>query len=72
MKSVPNEITLPMIRESLYHAVLGDALDGLGYTNQSPTIELRPMTGCLKLVGRCKTTLWADMAHADPKPYELE
>ena len=24
------------------------------------------------LVGRCKTTLWTDMAHADPKPYELE
>jgi regulator of RNase E activity RraA len=24
------------------------------------------------LVGRCKTTLWADMAHVDPKPYELE
>jgi regulator of RNase E activity RraA len=24
------------------------------------------------LVGRFKTTLWADMAHLDPKPYELE
>src|SRR5439155_20935956 len=22
--------------------------------------------------GRCKTTWWADMAHADPKTYELE
>ncbi len=30
------------------------------------------MTGIQKLVGRCKTTLWADMAHDDPKPYELE
>jgi regulator of RNase E activity RraA len=24
------------------------------------------------LVGRCKTTLWADMYHEDPRPYELE
>src|SRR5205807_10300236 len=24
------------------------------------------------LVGHCKTTLWAAMAHADPRPYELE
>ena len=24
------------------------------------------------LVGYCKTTLWADMAHVDPKPYDLE
>ncbi len=30
------------------------------------------MTGCEKLVGRCKTTLWADMAHKDPRPYDLE
>jgi len=24
------------------------------------------------LVGRCKTTLWGEMFHSDPKPYELE
>jgi 4-hydroxy-4-methyl-2-oxoglutarate aldolase len=24
------------------------------------------------LIGRAKTTLWADMAHEDPKPYALE
>ena len=24
------------------------------------------------LIGRCKTTLWAEMAHEDPRPYELE
>jgi regulator of RNase E activity RraA len=24
------------------------------------------------VVGRCRTTLWADMAHPDPRPYELE
>jgi 4-hydroxy-4-methyl-2-oxoglutarate aldolase len=66
------EITLPMMRESLYSAVICDALDSMGLTNQSPRVQLRPMTGTEKLVGRCKTTLWADMAHVDPKPYELE
>lgn len=66
------QITLPMMRETLYTAVVCDALDALGYTNQSPRISLRPWTGCNKLVGRCKTTLWADMAHQDPRPYELE
>lgn len=66
------EITLAMIREKMYSAVIGDALDALGYPNQSPSLQLRPMTGVNKIVGRAKTTLWADMAHKDPKPYELE
>lgn len=61
-----------MIRERLYSAVLSDALDALGYPRQSPRVPLRPMTGITKLAGRGKTTLWADMAHPDPKPYELE
>src|SRR6478672_2110178 len=61
-----------MMRETLYSAVVCDALDSLGYTNQSPTVHLKPFTGATKLVGRCKTTLWAEMAHPDPKPYELE
>lgn len=66
------EVTLPMVREQLYSAVLSDALDALGYPNQCPRLALRPLTGFEKLVGRCKTTLWADMAHVDPRPYELE
>lgn len=72
MKGVPETITLEMMRAELYSAVLSDALDGLGYTNQSPRIALSAMTGMTKLVGRCRTTLWVDMAHADPKPYEME
>ena len=68
----PSEITLTMMRESLYSAVVCDALDGLGHRNQSPRVELRPFTTHALLVGRCKTTLWADMFHKDPKPYELE
>ncbi|MBT6278217.1 MAG: RraA family protein, partial [Chromatiales bacterium] len=61
-----------MMRESFYSAVLCDALDSLGYTNQSPRLQLKAMTGIDLLVGRCKTMLWADMAHEDERPYELE
>jgi regulator of RNase E activity RraA len=70
--STPKNITLDMIRKELYSAVVCDALDSLGYTNQSPRVQLRPMTGVDKIVGRAKTTLWADMFHVDPKPYDLE
>ena len=73
MSTAPAEITLEMMRQSLTAAVVSDALDGLGHRRHSPTIPLRPMTVCDRvLVGRCRTTLWADMAHPDPKPYELE
>jgi 4-hydroxy-4-methyl-2-oxoglutarate aldolase len=72
MSTVPKTITLPMMREHLYVAVVCDALDGLGYRRQSPRIALTPLTGRGLLVGRCKTTLWADMFHEDPQPYELE
>lgn len=66
------EITLAMMREKLTAAVVCDALDAMGLHRQSPRIPLRPLTVPGVLVGRCKTTLWADMAHPDPRPYELE
>jgi 4-hydroxy-4-methyl-2-oxoglutarate aldolase len=68
----PLIITLDMMRESLYAAVICDVLDAAGYPNQSPRVPFGVMTVRQTLVGRCKTTLWSDMAHADPKPYELE
>lgn len=68
----PSTITLAMMREKLYCAVVCDALDGLGFTHQSPRVALVPQTVEGLLVGRCKTTLWTDMAHTDPRPYELE
>lgn len=67
-----SNITLAMMRQHLYSAVVSDALDGLGFKHQSPRLQFTPYTGTNLLVGRCKTTLWADMAHVDPKPYELE
>lgn len=71
-KDKSTEITIAMMRESLFSAVVCDALDGLGYRNQSPRLQFPIQTVDGVLVGRCKTTLWADMFHADPKPYDLE
>lgn len=65
-------ISLEMMRESLYAAVVCDALDGLGHHRQSPRVPLKPFTTDSLLVGRCRTTLWVDMYHVDPSPYELE
>jgi regulator of RNase E activity RraA len=65
-------ISFAAMRQSLYSAVVCDALDAEGWPRQSPRVPLRPLTVSGVLVGRCKTTLWADMAHPDPQPYELE
>ena len=70
--TTPAEITLPMMRQAFTSAVVCDALDAEGFTRQSPRLALKPLTTGGVLVGRCKTTLWAEMAHPDPKPYELE
>lgn len=73
MSAAPTVITIEMMRQSLTAAVVSDALDSLGHRRHSPLISLRPTTVQDRvLVGRCRTTLWADMAHPDPKPYELE
>lgn len=67
-----NEITLPMMRQTLYSAVVADALDALGRRNQSPRVSLAPMTVDGVLIGRCKTTLWEDVMTTQSNPYELE
>ncbi len=68
----PAQITVAMMRQALYSAVVSDALDALGFPHQSPRVQLTPFTFEGVLVGRAKTTLWADMFHQDPHPYELE
>jgi regulator of RNase E activity RraA len=70
--STPTEITLPMMRQAFTSAVVADALDTEGFPRQSPRVPFKSLTVDTVLVGRCKTTLWAEMAHPDPKPYELE
>jgi 4-hydroxy-4-methyl-2-oxoglutarate aldolase len=65
-------ITLEMMRGCFYSAVVCDALDAIGLKRQSPRAPLAPMTVETVLIGRAKTTLWSEMAHADPDPYALE
>ena len=72
MTSEKHEITLDMMRKSLYSAVVADAIDKLGLRHQSPRIALPPATGIHKLVGRCKTTRWIDLDHDDPNTYDGE
>ncbi|RRB07481.1 RraA family protein [Larkinella rosea] len=60
------------LKDKLYVAVLSDVLDQLGYTHQATRIPFHAYTGIPKLLGRCKTTLWADMYDVDKNPYELE
>jgi 4-hydroxy-4-methyl-2-oxoglutarate aldolase len=70
--TTPTEITLLMMRQAFTSAVVADALDAEGYPRQSPRVPLKPLTVDTVLVGRCKTTLWAEISHPDPRPYELE
>ena len=70
--STPDKITLKMVREHMYSAVICDALDAIGLRHQSPRLPFQQVTTPQMIVGWCRTTLWADMFHSDPKPYELE
>jgi 4-hydroxy-4-methyl-2-oxoglutarate aldolase len=72
MSSHPAVITIEMMRQSLYSAVVCDVLDSLGHPRQSPRIPLKPVTIESVLVGRAKTTLWIELEGADPSPYEKE
>jgi len=72
MTKRPQEITLQHVRDLMYTAVICDALDSIGYPNQSPRVALRQLTAEHMMVGRCRTTLWADMYHQDLRPYDLE
>lgn len=65
-------INFEELSEKLYAAVICDALDSMGYYEQSPRIQLAGYTTQAPLMGRCKTTLWVDMYHTDPNPYDLE
>lgn len=72
MTTAPEHISLAHIREHMYSAVVCDALDSVGCTHQSPRVPFRQLTSPGMIAGRCRTTLWADMFHHDPQPYELE
>lgn len=65
-------MNLEELKDQLYVAVISDVLDQMGYTNQATRITFNAYTGVTKLIGRSKTTLWADMYDVDKNPYELE
>lgn len=70
-------VTLDMARNELSVPLLCDALDSFGLRHQSPRLPFSHQTAPVglavpMLVGYCKTTLWVEMAHVDPQPYELE
>jgi 4-hydroxy-4-methyl-2-oxoglutarate aldolase len=72
MKDDSGVITLEMMRQALYTAVVCDVLDSLGFPRQSPPVSLQPLSSDVVLIGRAKTTLWSEMIEPDPSPYELE
>jgi hypothetical protein len=60
---------LASLREVLSVALLCDALDAAGFSHQAPRLEIQPITAPdVFLLGRCKTTLWAEMATRTPIP----
>jgi 4-hydroxy-4-methyl-2-oxoglutarate aldolase len=72
-QAAKHDMSLAGLRKILSVALLCDALDTAGLKHQSPRLKIRPITvPDAFLMGHCKTLLWAEMAHADPKPYELE
>ncbi|MDB4745764.1 RraA family protein [Verrucomicrobia bacterium] len=60
------------LRRVLYSAVVCDALDGLGFPNQSPRLPFPIRTAEGVLFGRCRTTLWEEVSEEDSNPYEKE
>ena len=65
---------LPAGWDQLFAAVLSDALDAVGITDQAMQPRIRPLDDSLKLCGRARTGLYAEAGHVAPgvNPYELE
>jgi regulator of RNase E activity RraA len=65
---------LPAGWEALFTAVLSDALDHVGLTDQALRPGVRPLDDSLKMCGRARTGLYAEAAFVEPgaNPYELE
>jgi len=63
---------IAVVRDSLYAAVVADALDGLGLHDQAMAARLRPIVPAMRLVGRAHTVLTADVYERPADPYRLE
>lgn len=65
---------LPANWDQLFTAVLSDALDSVGITDQAMKPGIRPLDDSLKMCGRARTGLYAEAGYVAPgvNPYELE
>ncbi len=63
---------LEQVRHLLYSAVIADVLDGMGLRDQVVGGAFHHYSGHGVMAGRAKTTLWEEISHVDPNPYELE
>ncbi len=57
------------MRKSFFCSLISDVLDGLGLTRQALPPGIRPLDETLKLVGRARTMLYADV-YSPPGPDE--
>lgn len=57
------------MRQDFFSALLSDVLDELGYRNQALPSRIRPLDERLKMVGRARTMIYADI-YAQPGPDE--
>jgi len=58
-----------LMRESFFSALLSDVLDELGYRNQALQSRIRPLDDSVKMVGRARTMIYADI-YQQPGPDE--
>lgn len=58
-----------LMRQSFFSALLSDVLDELGHRDQALQARIRPLDESLKMVGRARTMLYADI-YAPPGPDE--
>ncbi len=58
-----------LMRENFFSALISDVLDELGYRNQALQSRIRPLDDSLKMVGRARTMIYADI-YQQPGPDE--
>ena len=60
------------LENTLYTAVVSDALDDLGFRDQAMAEHLRPVGSTVKFAGWARTIACMDTYHVDEDPYGLE
>jgi 4-hydroxy-4-methyl-2-oxoglutarate aldolase len=60
------------LTDTLYTAVVSDALDELGHREQAMAEHLRPVGANVKFAGWARTIACMDMYHVDGDPYGME